>query len=448
MSSNNINSDTLLGKQRWTVILPAVFIMYTISFFDRVNIGMALPHIVQELKLTPLEAGWLGGAFAWGYVVTQFIAGYLALRFGSRRIIGLCLFLFGACAIATGLTRNFTELVIVRALLGLAEGPIQAATAMFLSQWFMKRERGRAFGIWNLSLGAGAFLAGPISGWILAHHDWRIMMFIEGSPAWLFCLIWFIAIPKNIESAKWLEPEDRKVIEDELAAEQASYVKKESDPWWTILSIPSLWLMLIGYSLHSMLAYGFTLWLPTSLKSYGVLSEFEVGMISGIPFLMTMVGVWYIARRSDKFNQERRLHAAIPTSLTGVALLLAAFVPMQYYYIQIILFMFVGLTMKMIVPMVYVRLTEILPTSKAVPAVAFVGACSNFIGQFGGPVVAGYIKQLSGGTDMTMAWALLGMFSIIGGVLFAMAVGKNESVFDMKNAFKVNAKDQVPVKAD
>lgn len=82
----------------------------------------------------------------------------------------------------TGLTRNFGELVAIRFFLGLAEGPIQAATAMFLAQWFMKPERGRAFGIWNLSLGAGAFLAGPISGWILAHHDWRMMMVIEGHP--------------------------------------------------------------------------------------------------------------------------------------------------------------------------------------------------------------------------------------------------------------------------
>lgn len=438
MNDNVFNGNMPIGKKRWTIILPAVFIMYTISFFDRVNIGMALPHIVAELRLTPVEAGWLGGAFAWGYVATQFTAGWLALRFGSRRVIGLSLFLFGACAMATGLTRNLTELIAVRFFLGLAEGPIQAATAMFLAQWFMKRERGRAFGIWNLSLGAGAFLAGPISGWILAHHDWRMMMVIEGAPAWLFCILWFYRIPKNIQSARWLSQEERDVIQADLASEQAHYVKEKSDPWWTILRIPALWLMLIGYSLHSMLAYGFTLWLPTALKGYGTLSEFMVGFISGLPFLMTMAGIWYITRRSDKFNQERRLHAAIPTVLCGIALAAAAFVPASLYWLQIMLFMFVGLTMKMLVPLVYVRLTEILPTKKAVPAVAFVGGCSNFIGQFGGPLVAGYLKHLAGGTDMTLAWAVLGLFSIIGGVLFAMAAGRNENAWDMKPAFRAN----------
>lgn len=446
MNHNTFNGNALIGKKRWTIILPAVFIMYTISFFDRVNIGMALPHITAEMGLSSVEAGWLGGAFAWGYVATQFTAGWLALRFGSRRIIGVSLFLFGACAMLTGLTRNFGELVAIRFFLGLAEGPIQAATAMFLAQWFMKPERGRAFGIWNLSLGAGAFLAGPISGWILAHHNWRMMMFIEGAPAWLFCIIWFYLVPKTIQAASWLSTEERDHIQKDLAAEQSNYIKEKSDPWWTILKIPALWLMLIGYSLHSMLAYGFTLWLPTALKGYGTLSEFMVGLISGMPFLMTMVGIWYITRRSDRYNQERRLHAAIPTVICGFALFAAAFVPLSYDWLQIVLFMFVGLTMKMLVPLVYVRLTEILPTKKAVPAVAFVGGCSNFIGQFGGPLVAGYLKHLGGGTDMTLAWSVLGLFSIVGGILFALAVGRGENVWDIRQAFRMSSRRALPAR--
>jgi len=103
--------------------------------------------------------------------------------------------------------------------------------------------------------------------------------------------------------------------------------------------------------------------------------------------------------------------------------------------------MFVGLTMKMLVlvPLVYVRLTEILPTKKAVPAVAFVGACSHFIGQFGGPVVTGYLKFLGGGHDMTLARCVLGLFSIGGGVLFGLATGGDERIRDIKKAFFVSS---------
>ncbi|KEY40440.1 2-ketogluconate/H(+) major facilitator transporter (plasmid) [Pantoea agglomerans] len=70
---------------------------------------------------------------------------------------------------------------------------------------------------------------------------------------------------------------------------------------------------------------------------------------------------------------------------------------------------------------------------------AFVGACSNFIGQSGGPLVAGYLKHLGGGTDMTLAWGVLGLFSIVGGVLFALAVGREERIRDFSKAFSVSS---------
>ena len=144
-----------LGAKRWQMIMPAVLIMYTISFFDRANIAMALPYMSKELGLSPVEAGWIGGAFAWGYVITQLLAAVLALRFGSRKLIGCCLFLFGGAAITTGFARTFEEVMAMRFILGLAEGPIYAAVSMLLAQWFIKSERGRAFGIWNLAVPLG-----------------------------------------------------------------------------------------------------------------------------------------------------------------------------------------------------------------------------------------------------------------------------------------------------
>ncbi|MBK5418096.1 MFS transporter [Pseudomonas sp. TH31] len=352
--------------------MPAVMIMYTISFFDRANIAMALPYMAVDLNLTPVEAGWIGAAFAWGYVITQVLGAFLALRFGSRRLIGWCLFLFGAAAIATGFARTSEEIMAMRFILGLAEGPIYAAVSMLLAQWFIKPERGRAFGIWNLAVPLGGFLAGPVSGAILAHYDWRLMLIIEGVPAWLFCLVWFVMIPPNLQAAKWLPDADRNAIEAELAAEQNSHGHAQSDTWWKVFNEPVVWLLTLGFGLSNILLYGITLWLPTILKSYSDLNEFVIGVLSGAPFLMTMLGVWYITRRSDRHNQERRLHAAIPTVITGLIMLCAAFVPTHLYWLQIALFIAMGFTLKMLTPLVFSRLTEIFPIRKAIPAVAVV----------------------------------------------------------------------------
>ena len=127
-----------VGRNRWLIVLPMTFAVYMLSYFDRVNIAMALPHMSKELGLTSVQAGWVGGAFAWGYAFTQLLAGWLSLRFGARRLVAICLVLFGGAAMLTGIAHSFWQILSVRVLLGCAEGPVYAATSMLLAQWFMK----------------------------------------------------------------------------------------------------------------------------------------------------------------------------------------------------------------------------------------------------------------------------------------------------------------------
>jgi MFS family permease len=413
-----------IGRNRWLIVLPIVFAVYMLSYFDRVNIAMALPHMTKALGLTPVQAGWIGGAFAWGYALTQLLAGWLALKFGSRRLVAICLLLFGAAAMLTGIANTFWQMIAVRILLGAAEGPVYAATSMLLAQWFMKRERGRAFGIWNLGAPLGGFLAGPLSGALIAHFDWRVMLIAEGFPAWLFCLVWFKAIPQRLDTASWLSAADRHFIERDLAAEQAGYTKPESDPWWTIFNEPAVWLLTIGFGLNTILLYGTTLWLPTVMKSYGQLSETMIGLLAGTPFMMSMLGIYYISRRSDRHGQERRWHAAVPTMLTGVLMMIAAFVPAPLFYVQIALFIALGFTLKMLMPLVFARITEILPMRKAMPAVAVVSGVGNLIGQFLGPLMVGYVRAAS--SDYKLSLLALGVSALLGGIAIAMSKTRAE----------------------
>jgi MFS family permease len=123
-------------------------------------------------------------------------------------------------------------------------------------------------------------------------------------------------------------------------------------------------------------------------------------------------------------NQERRLHAAVPTALTGLLMIAAAYVPVRLFYLQIALFVALGFTIKMLNPMVFARLTEVLPTRKAVPAIAVVSGLGNFIGQFAGPLIAGYVRSASS----SYFWSLLtlGLCAVIGGVSIAMAMTDGE----------------------
>jgi sugar phosphate permease len=419
MEPNTAMPITDTAKKRWLIIMPAVFVMYMISFFDRVNVGMALPYITKELALSSVQAGWIGGSFAWGYIITQLLAGYLALRCGPRLLIGVCLVLFGAIAMLTGFTRNFQELLAIRFLLGLAEGPIYAASSMLLAQWFIKSERGRAFGIWNLSVAVGGFLAGPLSAAVLAHHDWRVMMIVEGVPAWIFCIVWFYAIPRRLDAARWLSTPDREKIEHHLAEEQAAYKDRNVDSWLTIFKEPSVWMLMIGFACSQVILYGLTLWLPTIFKSFDQLSGMMVGVLSGAPFVMSMLGIFYITSRSDKHDQERRWHAAIPMIISGVLLIALALISSHTLYLQVALILAVGFMLKMPTPLISSYLTEILPLRKAVPAVGVVIGGGSFLGQFLGPLLVGYTKSMS--PTFGPSFIALGIAGVVGGAVLLAA---------------------------
>jgi len=119
---------------RWVRIVPAVFLMYTIIYFGRVNIGLALPSMSHDPGFSSTEAGLAGGIFFWGYLVTFLAAGWLAPRFGPRCVVLWSLIAWGLGAIFTGLVRDANELLVARLLLGAAEGPVWTSTAMLLSQ--------------------------------------------------------------------------------------------------------------------------------------------------------------------------------------------------------------------------------------------------------------------------------------------------------------------------
>lgn len=399
---------------RWMRIIPAVLLMYTISFFDRVNIGLALPSMSRDLGLSPVDAGLAGGVFFWGYLITFLAAGWLAPRFGPRRTVFASLLAWGFFAMVTGLVQNFPELLAARFLLGMAEGPVWTSTSMLLSQWFLKPERARAFGLWNLCIPVGALLAGPISGLVLAHLDWRAMFVIEGLPAWIWAAVWWRMIPSRLQDATWLDAGERDRVAAALAREQASLSPVANERWSVILREPAVWLLLGGFSLINMVSYGFTLWLPTAIKAASSIGIASVGLLSALPYVTGFIGLLVITRSSDRF-QERRLHAAIPMILIGVLLLIGANLGGQSIALQMVAFTLMGFFLYMYLPIIFTLPTEILPAGVAIPAIAFIGGIGNLVGGFIGPTLVGWINGMT--HDFTVAFSVLACFGIISGCL-------------------------------
>lgn len=409
-----VMSSGLNGNTRWLRLIPTVFAMYTIAFFDRINFGLAVPSLSKDLHLSPAQAGLAGGIFFWGYLITFLAAGWLAPRFGAKRVIFGSLLSWGAFAIGSGLAGSYLELLLMRFLLGTSEGAVWTATSMLLSQWFLADERARAFGLWNLCIPVGALLAGPISGLILTYSNWHMMFVLEGLPAWIWAAIWWRNIPNSLKAASWLPDHERQELELRLAAEQAEHGERVHGNWGAMLREPNVWLLLGAFSLINMVSYGFSLWLPSAIKAASTLNIGSIGLLSSLPYITSIVGLIAITQSSDRFK-ERRRHAGFPMIIAGVLLWIGAYFGAHAVVIQMVAFIAMGFFLYMFLPLIFTFLTEIMPQSMAIPAVAFVGGVGNLFGGFIGPTLVGWIKQMTG--SFTPAFTMLAIFGIVGGML-------------------------------
>jgi MFS family permease len=210
-----------IPSRRWVRIIPAAFLMYTIAFIDRNNIAFGFFGMQKELGIQATASGMAAGVFFFGYLFLQVPGGLLAEKWSAKRFITAAMLVWGCASMATALVENLTQLLVVRFVLGVVEGGISPATMILLTKWFPLGERSRANALWYLCIPAASMVTGPVSGWILTHYDWRMLFLLEGAPAVVFAVVWWVLIDDSPRDAKWISPAERDYLERTITAEKA-----------------------------------------------------------------------------------------------------------------------------------------------------------------------------------------------------------------------------------
>src|SRR3954464_9807607 len=202
-----------MKAERWLRIIPVALIMYTISYVDRTNVSLALdPKIstmMKDLLMDDEMKGDAMGIFFWGYLLLQIPGGYLANRWGARKVVSICLFCWGLCAVGCGLSQTFLQFRIARFLLGMAESGVFPATLVLLANWFPRAERARANAYWSLCQPLAVAGSAPITGRLLDMWGWKPMLVLEGALPFIWLPIWLYYISDHPRQAKWISVEER-----------------------------------------------------------------------------------------------------------------------------------------------------------------------------------------------------------------------------------------------
>jgi MFS family permease len=303
-----------IPQQRWWRILPPTIIIYVFGYMDRSSLGFAMAGGMNEaIGMTASVAGMAGGVFYFGYLLLQFPGGDIAEKASAKKFLTWSIVAFGVFAFATGLVTNIWQLIVLRFLLGVAEGGVMPAVLVILSHWFPIEERARANAIFIMNNAIASVITGPLAGWLITVYGWRYVFFVEGTITIFLIFIWWPLIDDSPEKAKWLSAAERMYLVKKLKEERENAKNTGRGPvnYRELLGNIDLWKLVIIYFCVQVAVIAYVLWLPTMIKSLMNTGMTTVGFLSAVPYIATIGGLYVFAARSDR-SGNRRVNTALP----------------------------------------------------------------------------------------------------------------------------------------
>jgi len=165
-----------------------------LNYLDRQVIFSLFPLLEKDLHLSPTQLGSLSLVFLWVYGLLSPFAGYLADRFGRVRVIVVSLCIWSAVTWATGLARNYEELVLTRAFMGLSEACYIPAALALIADQHGDRTRSLATGLHQSGIYMGIIAGGAGGGYLGEHYGWRYPFALLGAIGVVYGFILFFGL--------------------------------------------------------------------------------------------------------------------------------------------------------------------------------------------------------------------------------------------------------------
>lgn len=205
---------------RW-VILALVCFIYMLVAADRANLGVALPAIRGEFRISNAEAGLFASLMFFCFAAAQIPSSMLVRRFGARHLMLGALATAASASYLIGTSGSTLDIKVYRSLLGVAEAIISVCCMTTINHWFSVRDRGTATGFYWGASKLGPVLCPPIAVLILQMHGWRAIFQIFAVPVLGAALIWFFFVKGRPEDSRFVSPAELDQIRDSRTASEA-----------------------------------------------------------------------------------------------------------------------------------------------------------------------------------------------------------------------------------
>jgi ACS family glucarate transporter-like MFS transporter len=321
--------STRTTRVRWFLIFW-LFVLSAVSYLDRVNLSIAGGSIADAYHLTDVQLGPVFSALVAGYALFQTVGGYLADRFGPRRVLTAGVVWWGiftalTALVPAGIAGALFLFITVRFLLGAGEAVIYPAANQFIARWIPVRERGIANGWIFAGVGAGAGLTPPLITYFMIHYGWRSSFWVCAVIGLLAGAIWFLA-------ARDTPSEHPRVSAAELASIQSGLTLSTNTqdsadslvPWMQVVRSREVWAITISYFCYGYVAWIFFSWFYRYLAKVRGLDLKASAFYSMLPFLAMLVCCLIGGALNDRLTKWRGprvgrcVLAAIAMAIAGI----------------------------------------------------------------------------------------------------------------------------------
>jgi|KBSSwiStaDraftv2_1062776.scaffolds.fasta_scaffold36176_3 ACS family tartrate transporter-like MFS transporter len=395
-------ADTLAERTRRRITMrlaPFLFVLYILNYLDRVNVSFASLQMTGDLHFSNSVFGFGAGIFFIGYFLLQVPMTMLVETWSARTFIGLSLIVWGALATTTGFITTAQQFYTIRFLLGIAEAGFFPGVIVYLTHWYRYEDRGKAVAMFMAAIPASNMLSAAIASFLIritwfGYAGWRWLLILEGLPAIIAGVVTFFYLTDWPKDATWLADDERSWITGALDQERQNKKRRETLTAWQALSHPQVIVFSLIYFCYITNSTGLGTWLPKIVQRISGLNQTQVILISGIPWLAALPAMLWSASHSDR-SGERKLHAAVPILLFGVALLVSVFAG-NHILIAIVAFSLATMALYSFPSPFWALPTIFLSGPAAAASIALINSMGN-LGGFVGPYVIGYLTDLTGG---------------------------------------------------
>jgi len=391
------------AKVFWRFV-PFLMLCYLVAYLDRVNVGFAKLQMSRELGLSDAAYGAGTGIFFLGYFLFEVPSNLILHNVGARVWIARIMATWGVISASFVFTSSETSFYVLRFLLGAAEAGFFPGVILYLTYWYPSHRRAKIITTFMSAIPVSSILGNPLSGWIMDTFDkrsglsgWQWLFLIEALPAAVIGVVTFFYLDDSIVAAKWLGDDEKKLLEANIAAENQAKTKSPHNVL-AVLKDGRVWLMCLIYFCFVLGQYGLNFWMPTLVKASGVTGNFNIGLVSAIPYICTFVAMLALGRSADHYR-ERRWHLIVPAFIAAVgfvAVTQATSAPVAIASLSI-----AAAGVISCAPLFWSLPTAFLAGAGAAAGIAWINSVGNLAG-FLGPFLVGWLKDFTGANTAGM----------------------------------------------